>query len=454
MRLLSGSGPMKSILLATGAGWLARFFALVVNLIGIPLVLQELGQTRFGLMLIVMSIGSWVGLGNVGVGRVVANIVARFFHRSREFVRAVVFYAIVASLALQSLFFCICVVLLLGFADYIHLGSDGAAYKHEFVISTIANFFTFSLWFFLSVFEGIDAGQHRRFRLSLYQIAGYLLTLVLLFTAFKAAPSLLFATLLLSSGFLIGNVLHTIDILVRHRNLFRLVSNHRRQLIQIIMLSALDFTLISLAGSIIFQFSTGMFGLIVGPDAIIDLGVFMKIMMSVAGIILSVTYPMSDLIAGRVARNDTQGAIQVMLLTGSGLLLGSAIAAIAFELYGERIISVWLRTPTAYNPLFRTMASLLIFVTAASQFATGLAIGFGHLRNVARIHAVQAILALPIAWLFYMLAGQAGILLAMNVALVFGAVACLKIGLPVGAFERGPMSGRARVGMGFVRSHR
>src|SRR5262245_58980295 len=114
---------MKSVLLAACAGWLSRLIAIATNLIGMPLVLQELGQKRFGIMLIAMSVGSWVSLGNVGVGRVVANVVARYFHRSRAFIRQVVFYAVAASLAIQTIFFCICVLVLLEFADRIDLGS-------------------------------------------------------------------------------------------------------------------------------------------------------------------------------------------------------------------------------------------------------------------------------------------------------------------------------------------
>lgn len=421
---------MKYVVLAVLAGWLARIMAITTNLIGIPLVLQQLGQTQFGIVLIAISVGSWVGMGNLGISRVVANVVARYFHRSRAFIRQVVFYAIATSLAAQTSIFCICASILLFFADRIDLGSVGTSYRGQFIVSTIATFFTFSLWFFLSVFEGIDAGLHRRFRVAIYHIIGYAFTLVMLFTVFKSAPSILLATLLLSSGFLIGNILHTIDILMRHRELFHISTTHKRKLIQLMILSTVDFTIISLTGYIIYQSSTGLLGLLVGPEAIVNFGVFMKIMLSIAAAILSVTHPMSDMIAGRLARNDPDGAFNVATVTGSGLLLGGTVVAIAFALYGDRLISVWLHTPTTYDPLFRTGSSLLIFMTVASQYIFGVAIGYGRVKAVAHIHAVEALVCMPFGWFAYHIAGQAGILLAIDTVLIFGAAVALRTTLP------------------------
>ena len=427
---------MKSIALSVLVGWLARIMAIATNLIGIPLVLQQLGHTQFGIVLIAMSVGSWVGIGNLGIGRAVANVVARYFHRSQAFIRQIVFYAIATSLAAQGLIFGICVCILLFFANRIDLGPVGISYRGQFIVSTIMTFFTFSLWFFLMVFEGIDAGLHRRFRVAIYHIVGYAFTLVMLFTVFRAAPSIVLGTFLLSSGFVIGNLLHTIDILFRHRELFRINAKYKRKLIQIMMLSTIDFTIISLRGYIIYQSSTSLLGLLVGPEEIVNFGVFMKIMVSIGAAILSVTHPMSDMIAGRMARNDHSGALNVATVTGSGLLLGGAMVAVAFALYGDRLISIWLHTPTVYDPLFRAGSSMLIFATVVSQYITGVAIGYGRTRTVARNHAVEALVSMPVAWLGYLMAGQAGILLAMDAVLILGAVVALRAGLPLGRMKR------------------
>jgi O-antigen/teichoic acid export membrane protein len=419
---------MRSMLLTTMAGWLARLLAIAVNFIGMPVALHSLGATRFGIMLISLSIGSWIGLGNAGFGRVVAIITARYYQKSPTFVSSVVSHIAAVSVRFYAgLFIAFSLVFLL-FAPRIDLGFDGAAYASEFVTGTVAIFFSMTLWFFLAVFEGVDAGRHELFRLYWFQIIAYTITLALMFTLFAAMPSLLLATLLLGSGFLIGNMMHAADVWRRHRHLFRSSGRPRTAMTRSVLYNSIDFTIIAIAISIIFQFTTGTVGLIVGPDEIINLGVFMRIMTSVGGIILTVTIPMSNLIAGRLAHQDRAGAVKVAIWTGVGLLSSVAIAAVVFDLFGEQLLSIWLKTPVVYEPAFRIMASSLIFLTAVYAYASGLAIGFGNLRHVARVHAVLGATVLPLAYACFRSQGQAGILLAIDIVLLGGAAACLLTG--------------------------
>ena len=416
---------MRSMLLTTLAGWLARVLAMAVNVVGMPIVLHSLGTTRFGIMLISLSIGSWIGLGNAGFGRVVALITARYYRRSPAFVSSVVTH--IASISARfyvALFFVFSTAFLL-FTPWINLGADGARYALEFIIGTVLVFFSMSLWFFLAVFEGIDAGRHELFRLYWFQVLAYAITLVLMFTLFAWMPSLTFAIWLVSSGFIIGNLMHAIDVWRRHRALFRSTAKPRPAMIRSVLYNSVDFTIISIAISIIFQFTTGIVGLMVGPDEIINLGVFMRIMASVGGIILTVTVPMSNLIAGRLAHQDRTGAVKVAIWTGAGLLLSVGLAAVTFDIFGERLVSMWLRTPVAYEPAFRILASTLIFLTAVYAYASGLAIGFGKLRHVARVHIGLGAAVLPLAYGCFHSQGQAGILLAIDIVLFGGATACL-----------------------------
>lgn len=407
------------------AGWLARVLAIALNVISMPIALHSLGPTGFGIMLISLSIGSWIGLGNAGFGRVVGIVTARYYQKSPAFVASIVSHLMLVSAKYYVLLFLAFAAGFLILEPRIELGPDGAVYAYQFTIGTIGVLFTMAMWFFLAVFEGVDAGRHELFRLYRIQVFTYAMTLLLMFTAFRARPSLLFATLLLGSGGLFGNLIHAADVWRRHRRLFRGAGAPRRSLARSVLYNSVDFTIISMAVSIIFQFTTGIVGLIVGPDEIINLGVFMRIMNSVGAIILTVTFPMSNLIAGRLAHQNRAGAVKVALWTGAGLLISIGLAAVAFDVLGERLLSLWLKAPVAYDPAFRLLASLLIFLTAVYAYATGLAIGYGNLRAVARVHAVLVVSVLPFAYACFRSQGQTGILLAIDVVLLVSAIVCL-----------------------------
>jgi Na+-driven multidrug efflux pump len=222
--------------------------------------------------------------------------------------------------------------------------------------------------------------------------------------------------------------MHAVSVWIRYRSLFTWRLNQPRRLTRALLWGSSDFAMISIGLSIIFQFTTGIFGLIVGSDAIVNLGVFMRIMISVVGIFLTVTYPMSNLIAARLARGNLSGAVDTAVVSGVGLLLGGAVAAVGFALFGERLISIWLRTTVSYDPHFQIMSSLLFFCTAANVYATGVAVGFGNVRTVSKVHAVLGVAVLPFAYVCYMFLGQAGILMAMDIVLVAAAAVCLAAG--------------------------
>lgn len=421
---------MRSILITTLAGWIARALAIVTNIIGLPVALHSLGQTRFGLFLMVLSIGSWIGLGNAGFGRVVAIITARYYGKTPGFVAAVTSHLVRRAVRYYALLFVGCCAIFLAVARFHSMPSGADAYAGEFAISTIAVFFSMSLWFFLAVFEGIDAGRHKLFRLYWYQIGAYLLSLVMMFTMLPRWPSLLLASLLLSSGFVLGNLLHALDVYKRHRSMFTAVRPVPRALSRAVLFHSIDFTVIAIALSVIYQFVTGLVGMVTGPDQIVNLGVFMRIMVSAGGAILTVTGPMSNLIATRIAHQDTDGARRIVALTGIGLLGTMGCAAIAFDIAGERLLSVWLHTPVVYDADFRQLAAAMIFLTALHSYASAAAIGFGHLRQVARIHAVMALAVLPSAFAMFAWRGQGGVLMTLDMALALGALASLGTVLP------------------------
>jgi len=414
---------MKSILLSTASGWFLRALAIAVNLVGLPLALQSLGPTKFGVMLIAFGIGSLAGIGNVGIGRTVGIAVARFFKKSPRFIAQVVSYSALRAAIFHVLFFGVCAGILLALASHIDLGPGAAEFRSDFFASAIAIFFITNLWFALSVFEGVDAGQHRLARLYCFQILGYAIALGFLMTAFRHAPSIFFATLLLNSGYVLGSAMHAIDVWLRHRYLFRPTTTKcPRLLVRSLLRGSADFAAIGLVISITFQFTTGIFGLLVGADAIVDFGVFMRIMASFGGVVFTVTTPLSNLIAARMSVGNDRGAAHAAVVTGLGLLAGCAMAAAGFDAFGEQLITLWLKTAISYEPLFRTMASLLIFFAGLYAYATAVAIGFGGVKRVARIHRMAGAVFLPLSYGCYVMWGQAGILMAMNMTLAFIAV--------------------------------
>lgn len=417
---------MKSILLPTLAAWLVRLLAIVLNLVGLPFVLARLGQERFGLFLVVLSIGSWIGFANVGMGRVVASIITRTAQRAPALTARLISMATVLAALINLGLFLAATALFLAVMTIVPLNDAIAHHRVEFEVSIVSLFLAMSVWFFLSVFEGIDAGHHQLQRLYYFQLGSYALSLVLLFAVFPRYPSVAFAAYLLNLSFLLGSIAHGIDVVRRNRHLLVRDFRWHRQAARLLLLSTLDFTIISLGIGILYQLSTGLFGFLFGPDAVLELGVLMRLMQSYGSVLIAFTFPLTNVVASRLAARDNASAHRAARLSGFLLLGGALTASLGALLFTNDLLALWLRAGIRFSPGFLVATSLLILLSSLHFYVAALLMGGGETKHAARIHLLEAALFLPIAFASFRLAEQTGLLIALDTVLAGGCLAMLQ----------------------------
>jgi O-antigen/teichoic acid export membrane protein len=190
--------------------------------------------------------------------------------------------------------------------------------------------------------------------------------------------------------------------------------------LRLLLLSSVDFTIISLGIGILFQLATGLFGFIAGPQAVFDLGIFMRLMQSYGALIIAFTYPLSNIIASHLASRHDAAALHTARLSGALLLGAAGVAAIGFLAFANEILSFWLRTPIRLDSLFLSCAALLIILSALHFYAASLLIGTSDTKAVARIHLGEAIAFTPFAFALFFELGEGGVLLALDLTLAAG----------------------------------
>jgi O-antigen/teichoic acid export membrane protein len=417
---------MKSIMLSTVSAWLARIFAIALNLIGIPLALEKLGPSRFGLLLVILSIGSWIGFANVGMGRVVASMVARRRNPTGKLASNAISLATMLAAVLNILLFVVATSLFFLFVSFVPLPAVIAENYREFVVAIVSLFFALSLWFFLSVFEGIDAGHHQLHRLYVFQLFSYALSLAMLLCVFPAHPSIPFAAYLLNLGFLVGSILQAIDVVRRNPGLFTLKFKWQRRMVRHIIFSSINFTVISLGTGVVYQLGTGLFGFIAGPETVVELGIFLRLLQSYGAMLIAVTYPLSNIVASGLKAREYPSTLHTVRLSGLALLAGSSFGAGVFLLFGQAALSYWLKSPVHLDGLFLVGASLLIVLSAVHFFLVALLIGTVEIRKASAIHIGEAAVFIPLACVLFYALHQGGLLLAMDVVLGLGCLVMMR----------------------------
>ena len=426
---------MKSIVLSTLFSWISRLCAIVLNLVGIPLALAKLGPSRFGLLLVVLSIGSWIGFANIGTGRLVANIVARRRKAASRFTIEMISFATVLTAGFNLLLFGVATALFVLVMSFAPVDDVIAANYRDFVVSVVILFLAMALWFFLSIFEGIDAGHHQLHRLYIFHLCSYLVSLAALFMLFPAHPSIWLAAALLNLGFLLGSIAHAADVVRRNSRLFSLNFTWNPRIAQLLLLSSVDFTIISLGIGVMTQLAPGLFGFIYGPESILELGIFMRLMQSYSALVLAFTYPLSNIVASRLKARELEPTVHTVRISLILLLVGAGSAGCAFFLIGNFVLSFWLRTSVALDSVFLSSASLLIVIITFHFFFSALLVATNEVRKAASVQLGEALAYLPLTYICFKLEGQGGILVAMDVVMFAGVV------IMAGAVRRNPVLG-------------
>jgi Na+-driven multidrug efflux pump len=171
---------------------------------------------------------------------------------------------------------------------------------------------------------------------------------------------------------------------------------------------------------VVYQLSTGFFGVIAGPETVVELGIFMRLMQSYGALVISFTYPLSNIVASKLKRREFASVIHTVRLSGILLLAGASTGAVGFLLLGNPILSFWLRSAIDLDRVFLLGASVLIVLSAVHFFLAALLVGTADIKMAARIHIVEATVFIPIAYVLFQLFQQGGALLAMDIVLGCG----------------------------------
>jgi hypothetical protein len=193
-----------------------------------------------------------------------------------------------------------------------------------------------------------------------------------------------------------------------------------------IIFSSINFTVISLGTGVLYQLGTGLFGFIAGPETVLELGIFLRLLQSYGAMVIAVTYPLSNVVASGLKAREYPSTLRTVRLSGLMLLAGSSFGAGVFLLFGQAALSYWLKSPVHLDGLFLAGASLLIVLSAVHFFLVALLIGTVEIRKASAIHIGEAAVFVPLACVLFYALHQGGILLAMDIVLIAGCLVMMR----------------------------
>lgn len=396
-RLLQKDNRTRVLVLNVFFSYLLKGVGIIVNLLYIPLLIDVLEPTSYGLWLTITSIVGWISFFDLGLGNGLRNKYAESkingnIQLTREYV-STTFYSILAILISLWSFF----VIISPRIDWAKLFNVNNESIHNISAIVFVIFTFFILQFALNIVTFILKGDQKNAISDLFAPAGNILVLAIIFFFREKFQNDLYTLVFILNGvpvlvLLIANIILFGGL---YRSIVPLPKHYKKSHLSNLFKLSLRFFLIQIAGLIMFSSSNIIISRICSPSEVVIYNVAYKYF-SVPLMLFSILVnPIWSAVTDAYHSGDYEWLKQTLrrverlsILFVFGVLIMLFLSSYVFEIWiGNKII-----IPLKVSIAIASFSILSIFFTPYSVFING----FGKLRLGTIIVFVKCVLFYPV----------------------------------------------------------
>jgi O-antigen/teichoic acid export membrane protein len=441
-----GQTRYRRILLTTTTNFCARVVSVSVNLISVPLAANYLGLERYGLWLVASAVVGWIGLTDLGLGNHLTTLLADA--SGREDRKAARLYATTTLWVLAAIAFVVGLCCAAAFHFIVWQRAynlkGSLAIQEAPVVSALILFFTLSN-LPLQVTQRIYNGYQEGWKISVWQTAGSLSSLLALIWAIRSKTGLVGLALALAGTPVLVMGVNLFYLIVREKPwLFAWPNIIERSRVRLVMSGGFWMFLINVQAILWLGKDNLIIAHLLGPERVGPFNTIFRIYFTLLGLLVSgIGVSMWPAYTEAIARHDwpwvRRAFRRSLLLTLSvygGICLGVAIVA-------QSLVRLWAGEALVPTRSLAWALGVEFIILAWTNVCGYLIIAVGKARVIAILGIVGGILSIPLALLFARPLGIAGIpvgsalscLLLMGLPLHWIATRSLKLGASGGSMK-------------------
>ena len=332
----------KKIIETAWSGLIARAISLGTSLMMVPLAIQYLGKEQYGLWIAVSSLIAMLGFLDGGAGNAVINMIAHATGVKGKALINIVSTAFFSLLAL-SLF---CSLIFLAIFPYISwdelLGLTNLTQLTDLNIVVVIVGLFFFINIFITLVGKIQRGLQEGALDNITTIVGAILSLLFIYIAITYDTGLIgFASAILAgptAAYIASNIyyffFHRRDLCPQFTKVDSSVAK------QLFSIGGMFFVL-QIASAIQMQSDNLIISNMLGPAAVADYAICMKLFLIVPMLFSLILLPLWPAYTEAFSSSDSQWAKRIFLKSLRWSLLISVPSAFLLLIYGGKIIEIW-----------------------------------------------------------------------------------------------------------------
>jgi O-antigen/teichoic acid export membrane protein len=333
----------KKIIKTASSGLVARIITIGVSLVMVPMAFHYLGKEQYGLWVAVSSLVAMLTFVDGGLGNAVINMIAHASSSNKKDIAKIVstsFFSLILLATFGSFLFLIVFPYvswskLLGVADSTELSDD-----LNVVVMTVGLFFFLSIFITLvgKIQRGFQEGNLDNF----WNAIGALLSLLLVYVAIKMDGGLIAFVLAFLSGPLITYIASNVHYLFfRKKELLPRFARVDSAIAKNLFSIGGMFFVLQIASTIQAQADNVIIANILGPSAVTNYAICMKLFLLVPMFFSLIMAPLWPAYREAYVSGDIKWINRVFVKSIRWALLISIPSAIVLIMIGANIIALW-----------------------------------------------------------------------------------------------------------------
>jgi len=382
--------------------FIIKFFAIGAGLLLVPLTLNYLTTTEYGIWITLNSILVWINSFDIGLGNGLRNKLIESFSLSDD--RTSAQYVSTAYFAMTIVVFFIIVVFILfnNIIDWNEVLNIPSNLVPNISVIVLSSFICFCLTFVLKLISSILLAKQKAALDSFLVMLGQLLA-VLIFFIFKDAnvgDKLFFVAFSYSiSPAIIYLVYYLIFFRGKNSYLLPRYRNVRRDFVKLLFNLGGQFFIIQISGLIIFSTASLLLANFFGPKAVTTYNIVFRYFNVVLLMFSVVLTPIWSATADAYIKNDTEW-IKKSIRKIQYVLGAASIGLIIMVIFSKFILKLWVGEkiiiPTDLTIAFAIFTFVLISSSSYSSFLNGI----GKLKIQVINIIIGGILFFPLTYFF------------------------------------------------------
>lgn len=391
---------LSAIRSTTAAAAVAKVITAVVQLALVPITLSYLGQSLYGVWMVISATVAFLQVSDLGIGNALISLTAQ--QRIAGGATAVIRLlkkALVISGVVASVLWCMSYVAVdrLSWVEWLGIPLDQQADAHGAIIACLT---MFCVSMPLSLAQQIRLGLMQGYGNSIFQAVGQLLNLLFVWLGVQAGASLAAIVVLSALGILLANSCNLLMLLTRYRGLKAApaLSRHDSELtFKAVFARGMPFLILQLAGLFASQADVVVISHFLGPDKVTDYSVSMKFFSVPVLILAFYLYSVWPAYADAEARGDWAWIRDFFSGSIKKSLLFSVAMSMCFLMGSFWILPWWTGGKIDADPLLVVLLAFFVGLNALGGNLASFMNGLHMLRLQSFLAVLGAITTLVIS---------------------------------------------------------